>query len=362
MITLIIVICLITSILYIFNKEITLQEFLIMNLCTMVVVGICFIFTQLPIQNDTYFQSGRLITTYYEPEFVERYLQTHVVTYSCGKSTCIRTYTTTEYQKHKQGWYTKDSLGQKIGIRKSQYDEMVKDFGGECIVHRDRRRFSHGGTRVKGDSNTYEYENVHNTYTYPTTKLESWYNPVKKSNSLFKGKPTGKNMDIPYPARNNYRENTRLLAWTDFDGTEFDRFNTKLYEAKQCNVILLEAWNLDVIRQAKEKWNTGKKNDIIIAYTGKYTNPDTVRVFGWYKSEILSNELQTYILENGIKKDNLDDIYSIIVKYYEPFDFSQFNYLTKPVQWWHILITLIITLIVWGFLYGDFTTNYDRRY
>ena len=110
----------------------------------------------------------------------------------------------------------------------------------------------------------------------------------------------------------------------------------------------------------KYDWNVGKKNDIIICYVGNYKNPEIVKVFGWYESEILSVKLESVLLENGI---NLKDIKQIVLNYYKPFDFSQFKYLTfKQPDKWQIIVTAIITLLIMIIFYVVFATNELNRY
>lgn len=362
MIVLIVVACLISAIVYAYDKEITFGELLKLDLIVIVCVSICFGFTQIKFPNDTYFESGRFNKVEYHPYFVERYTQVHVQTYTCGKSTCTRTYTTIEYQKHPEEWVAYDTLGQNIKINKQSYKNLGRVFGNRENHVRDRSRYTHGGSLYKGDPSTYSYNNETNSYNYPTVNLARWYNPLKKTRSLFDTFSKDNKLDIPYPIMVDLQHNNRLLATTNFTQADLDILNTKLYETKQCNLIIINVDNMDISTQIKQQWNTGKYNDIIITYSGDYDNPTNVKVFGWYKSEILAKELETYIISNGIKKVDLNNIYDIVCKYYEPFDFTVFNYLLRPVEWWQILITAIITILAWMFGYNEFSTNYDRRY
>ena len=133
---------------------------------------------------------------------------------------------------------------------------------------------------------------------------------------------------------------------------QWDILNTKLYEKLGVNTILTVSKE-----DLKNSWMKGKKNDIIIQ-VDNIEHPTNVKVFGWYKSERLSAELETYILDNGI---NLKGIEHVILSYYEQFDFSQFDYLRYQLADWQMLIISIITILTMLFTYITFSTNEFNR-
>lgn len=351
-----IVCILINSILFKLDREISYIEFVKMSMASCLVCILFYGLVQLPTRNDTYFQSGKLITVNHHPYFKERYTQVHVQSYPCGKNMCTRTYTTTEFAIHKEHWTAIDNLQQELEISRRDYYLIGGQFGGKEIQSHPNRMW-YGGDCVRGDDSLYSFHNETNTYKYPTTLLEYWHNPLKNTSSLFNA---NQEIDIAYPERYDERNNNRLLT-NELLSKDWDTLNTKVYEKTGANVILVKLSNIDDAMKLKQAWNRGKKNDIIICYTGKLNKPDNVYIFGWYKSEIVAQELQTYILDNGIKSSNLDSLIPIISKYYAPFDFSQFKYLQKTPTCWQLICCIFINILVIYFAYSVFRENSDRR-
>lgn len=349
-----IVLCLIH---FVVNKEITLFEFTCSSVISIIVALILFGIMLIPVPNDAYYQSGKIIKVGYFPPFVEEYEQEHVSSYPCGTDSkgntryCTRVWYTTEHARHMEHWDAFDSLGQDVTISSAFYQQVKRDFGnGNYRVNTGRsHRCTHGGHRVRGDNSSYYTNNVSNTYKYPTTQLARWYNPIKKSKSIFNTEKA----THEYPIQQDWRNNNRLmcgnfrLAW--------NIFNTKVYEAVGANVILISS-----DENLKDYWMRGKKNDIVIQVDNP-TNPNKVNVFGWYDTERLSLELETYILANGISEKNLDEIRTLIVKYYVPFDFSKFDYLKFKLADWQLILIAIVTFIVMCVTNVIFATNDDRR-
>ena len=344
----------IATLLYINDKEITTFEYVITIIVISIVSLVSFLLTTIPITNDIMYQSGRIRRVEFHPFFVEQYTQVHTQVYPCGKSTCVRTYTTTEYEKHEQYWLAIDTLGQRERITMKQYYEMGGTFKSkESHTHPNRNRY--GGHKVKGDDTLYSFTDTVNTYEYPTNEIVKWKNPLKKSKSIFSHKET-----IEYPESDNWRVSNRNSI-NSISTKQFDIMNTKIYEKVGANVILTTANSMKDAESIKNSWNNGKKNDIVIVIIGNNFAPSQVKVFSWSTASILNSALETYILDNGISYKNLDDIAEIIIKYYKPFDFENFNYLKTAPEWWQILIGAIFVLFALLRCYSEFSTNWDSR-
>ena len=348
MLTLIIVCVVLCYIGFALNEEITLEEFLLNVVISIVVSLVVFGFCIIPVPNDFYYQSGRLNRVEHHPYFVEEYEERHEESYACGKDKegnteyCTRIYYTTEHAKHREYWLAKDSLGQEKEITQRFYLMVGQDFGKEKSYNGGRTyRCTHGGHRVRGDNSLYYY-NSDTVYKYPTTDIGSWFNPLKKSQSIFNTeKPT------PYPNRIDWFKNNRSPL-----GKEWDILNTKLYEKMGVNVILTTSHG-----DLKHDWMRGKRNDIVIQ-VDDVKKPTVVKVFGWFGDEILATKLETYILDNGI---NLDGIQHVILSYYKPFDFSEFDYLKFHLADWQLILVCIFTILVMVGTYVTFSMNEFRR-
>ena len=338
---------------FLVNKEITMYEFILNCVISLVVSLILFGFMLIPVPNDFNYMSGKMIKTSHYPAFVEEYEQQHTSTYACGTDSeghtkyCTRVWYTTEHERHPEYWTKEDSLGQSWEIEPSEYDKLRIAFGNKGKTYNSGRscRCSHGGHRVRGDNSVYYTNNDVNTYDFPTTSTQRWYNPLKRSRSIFN---TEKNT-VKYPVRYDAFKNDRMNCKPS---KEWDILNTKLYERIGVNVILTTS-----AEDLKNVWMRGKRNDVIIQ-VDKIDNPTKVKVFGWYKSERLSAELETYILDHGI---NLNGIEHVILSYYQPFDFSEFSYLKYQLTDWQLLIISIVTIFVMIITYYVFSTNLDRR-
>lgn len=356
MITLILLSTLIIVVLYLLNKEISTAEFLAMVVVVIFIIWLPFGLYSLPTMNDINYESGKLIQTQFNPEFIEQYSQPHTVCTSTGKSTVCHTYYTTEYAKHKEYWTVSDSLGQKFKVTKKFHEEVKKEFGNHKIVKKPNK-CKHGGKVYKGDPHVYVYDNETKSYQYPTNKISSWHNPIKNRISLFNSKSTIKKN---YPMPESYLVSNRLmLPGEGLTRRDWDELNTRIYEKVGANVILLKVKDSEEANQIEDLWLQGKKNDIIICIKGKYNNPDFVKVFGWSETAYVKIKLQNSILENGIDLVNIENI---ITNYYKPYDMKQFNYITSPPPIWISIISIILTIIVLIFMYAEFTNNFDSKY
>ncbi len=357
MFTICIIFIIISAVCYIFNKEITTKEFLILVLSIVLTSGICYILCKIPYPNDIYFTSGKIISVSFNPEFTEEYEQSHTVCHSCGKSTCCSTYYTTEYQKYPNQWIATDSLNQEWEISKNFYDLVRKDFGNKVIRTKPYKCLN-GGKIVSGDPYVYTYNNMTNTYNYPTNKVEIWANPLKGQNTIFNSKVDYKK---EYPKSISCLETNRVQI-KNINKKQWDILNTKVYEAVQANLIILPIDNSEEANKIESAWTNGKKNDLVICVKGDIKNPEYVKVFGWTKSYRVKRELEQYILDNGIVNNNdYNNILAIVVKFYEPYEMSKFDYIKKRITLPEIIASIIIVVIIFGCLYNFVTKNYDYR-
>lgn len=355
MIILLILATLVSTIIYLFNKEITTEEFLKMTFVTILSVLMVYGISIIPFPNDIMYKSGRLISTVYHPYFVEEYTVIHTV--SNGKTTY--TYTTTEYAKH-QPYYTKhDTLGRTWTISKREHEIIKKDFHAKQRISRPNK-CTHGGRFYKGDPYLYTYRNDSNTYNFPTNQIVSWHNPIKNKQTLFYNKTKEVKTRYPLPLSDfkTSRYNPKYKA--GFTMKDWDILNTKVYETKGVNLVFVKVEDMNQALNLQRYWLNGKENDIVICVVGDNKKPEMVKTFGWVKSNRVLTELDAYILENGITKNNFSEIYNIINKYYEPYDFKNFSYLDY-IPKYTIFVALLVAIGVSVFMYNIYANNYDRR-
>lgn len=355
MIFLIVMATLVAAIIYIVNIEITTKEFLLMAAAMVAASLVVYGIASIPFHNDGYFESGKLIRTTYHPYFVERYQMPHTVCHPCGKSTCCHTYYTTEYAKHQPYWSVDDSLDREWKITQSFHNEIKEEFGNRMITTRPNK-CTHGGTFHSGDPYLYSYNNETKSYRYPTNQISTWYNPLKRGKStLFRSKTEFKK---DYPKHIDNYSTTRVEVADGINRHDWDVLNTKLYEKKGVSIILLKVKSSEEAKKLEDAWTKGKKHDITICVKGSYKKPEFVKVFGWTKSSFVRYMLEQDILQEGV---NLEEIERIVVKYYEPYDWDKFGYLTFRPPFWVFLIALIVVCFIGRLMYIEFSTNWEDK-
>ena len=346
---------LVSSCIYVLDKEITTKEFLLTLLFISLSVFSVYGISVAPIQNAKFFQSGRVVKTVFHPYFVEEYQQPHTICTPSGKSVSCTTYYTTEYEKHKAYWTDEDSLGQTNKISRELHERMKKDFGNKVTISRPNK-CTNGGRIVSGDPNLYTYNNITNSYDYPTTLLGSWHNPIKGRVSIFNRK--GKEEVRKYPTRLSHLSTNRAEEADGITKTKWDTLNTKVYEKVGANLILVKINDSQNAINLENAWLSGSKNDLVICVRGSYKAPSFVKVFGWTKSAYVKRALETFILENGVDIEGIEEIVS---NYYEPYEFSKLDYLTKPPSVLTIIIAFVVAMIVGFICYSNFAMNYERK-
>lgn len=344
---------------YVNNKEITQREFLIMTGAITASVLFVYGLAIIPFPNDTYFESGRLTATIYHPYFIEKYEEEHERCTGSGDDERCTTYYTTEYAKHQPYWEVEDSLGDNWRVSKEFHNTVKADFGNKVTVTQPDK-CTHDGEFYSGDPNLYTYYNVTNSYNYPTNRTVFWHNPVKNKKSLFKSKT---DLKMKYPSSKNHYSSERLLdkEGTNFTEKDWEILNTKVFEISRANLILMKLPNSESANKLEDAWQQGSKNDLIICVVGDYSKPDFVKVFGWTKSALVKLQLETYILDKGVKKENFSEIKDIIKKYYEPFDFKKFNYMKEAPSIWTFITAFIVACLVGVFCYKKFSNNYEQK-
>ena len=355
MIFLIVLSALICAIVFINNKEISIREYFIWQSTMIILVLLPYLIWIIPIQNDVYYESGRIMETKFHPYFVERYTQSHTICTSTGKSTSCTTYYTTEHAKYPEHWTVTDSLNHTFKVSKQFHDQVKNSFGNRKITTKPKK-CKHGGTIVKGDPNVYVYKNDTNTYDFPTNQLATWHNKLKISNTIFNNKSS---ININYPTtRTNINTYRLIVPGEGLTQKDWDILNTKIYEKVGANVILVKIQNTDEAKQLEDKWLNGKKNDIVICIKGKYRNPDFVKVFGWTETAYVKVKLENSILEQGVDLHNIE---TIIAEYYKPYDVTKFNYISTPPPLYIFLISLVLAIIVGIIMYREITTNWETK-
>lgn len=360
MILLILIASLTSSIIYVLNKEITTKEYIIMLTSTIAGVLLVWGISMLPIANDKKFESGAIWQTKYHPYFVEEYRQPHTVCTSTGKTTSCYTYYTTEHAVYKDRWSVWDTLDREWNVSQSYHNKIKQDFGNRVTITKPNK-CKNGGKIIKGDPNVYVYNNYTRTYNYPTNRIVGWHNKLKQKSNVFKRETEYKKA---YPKSISIETTNRLMVEENgLTKKDWDILNSRLYdEVFKVNLILTKIDKAEDAKKLEDAWISGKKNDLVICIEGRYKEPRFVKVFGWSSQSIVKRKLESYILDKGIGKDNLEEIYKIIQKDYLPYDFNRFKYLVLTPPFYIILLALFTSIVIGIVCYREFSTNWENKY
>lgn len=345
------------SVIFVLNKSITFIEFIAMILCVafagLGIIGL----SNVKYYNSKYFKSGRLMKTTYYPKFKEKYTAYYTTCTGSGENRHCTTYSTTEYCIHGAYWTVTDSLDREWEVPQKFHNEVRSKFqSGMPVTSNVNRCWHSDGVPVSGDPKSYVHLNRSNTYEYPVSIQEEWSNPLIGTSSLF-NKKASKN-SIKYPKTDGYYWNNRFSRYdSDLTFHDWDILNTKLYESKKANIILLHVDNFRLCNDIKSDWHDGGFNDLIVCVAGSLRKPDNVLVFGWSSNYYGMNALSEFILNNGVSKATSDHILELAELAYYPTDFSKFDYLHREhtPAFYLVLITVLICV---GFVaYTYFSTN-----
>jgi hypothetical protein len=361
------------------NPNITHQEYLIGSV---VAFGLAVMFNIIAVANihsqtsDFETRSGRVTQVEHWPSFVERWIETHTERYACGRDSkgnttyCTRTYTTTEYDTHPERWYANRNFGKyddSDGISEQLYNEIKIHFG-EKVVNGGKQSYDHNGNLNSGDDTRYVTAND-TGFIYPATITTSFENKIKASPNIFQFTKVPTNLNsrlFDWPTNPEWTHSDRLMGTARvINQFKFDQMNSRLGPIKRVNVIIIGFGNLDPIygQYQQAKWIGGKKNDLVLTYTGGYSNTPakTAFVFGWTESEMVKRNLSTILLKNPINDSILPLIEQEINKNYQIKDWSKFNYLTIYPKTWVYYVYFILICVSQIGIYLYFHNNWDRK-
>jgi hypothetical protein len=313
--------------------------------------------------------SGKVIRIEHHPKWIERWIELHVETYPCGTDSkgnttyCTRTYTTIEYDTHREHWVAIRDFGSfvdAIDIGYNLYLEIGKLLGG-TIIKDGKQSYHHSGSLSSGDDSIYKTENI-TGYLYPAMIKFKFENKIKATPNLFGYSKIPTNITIlNYPENNNWNQSDRLMggAVKYINLLKLDQLNARLGPTKRVNVILIGLKDFNEAEYYRSKFLGGKKNDLILTFSGgnKTNAAQNAMVFGWTDKELVKKNLETILLTNPINDDILPLIENEIKKNYLLKDWSRFDYITvSPDNWVYYWFFGLIILTQAG-LYVVFHCN-----
>jgi hypothetical protein len=339
--------------LYVKNKNITWQEWIIGSVAALLTAGIFQYIAISGMTADVETWSGEITATSRYGAWTERYRQSHTRTVGSGKNQRTETYYTTEYDYHPEHWTVTRSFGNGHEDTKSvdedTYKEIFANFGSQINETETQGAHHFGGTKSSGDNRIYiTYNNT--SYDYPVTKQVSFENRVKAAPSLFSFPKVPTNITVfEWPKNEDWMSSGRLLgtAAERIPIRTLDLMNTRIGFRKKVNVIIVgfdkNAPN-DYGHWQEAAWIGGKKNDLVLCFKeGEGKLAASSYVFGWTESEYCKKNLQTLLITHPINKDIIPLIEKEIVTSYKVKDWSKFDYITvEPPRWSYIVYIFVI--------------------
>lgn len=354
--------------------EFTWKEWIVSAVFAFVVAGVFHIVAVQGATDDRETWSGKITSVQFQPKWLEYYEETHSYTTSStdskGNVTTTTHYYTVDYTKwHEDSWYAYTDLpGVSYDVDYQRYLELKKDLGDTVDKVAVRRRTWRDASKlIKGDPHDYNTKNTSGVII-PITAQYSFENRVKAASTLFSFPAVPEKIKLPdYPEYSDaFRSNRLIGSAVAVNLRKFDEFNTRLGYSKKVNVILVglngasEAYG----RWLEAKWLGGKKNDLVIVWSGSNKKPDWVHAFSWTDKKTVLRILEEVALKDGISTETLPLFEKEIREYYRLKNWKDFDYIQIPIRkgivYGYLVFTLVSqVLLMWWFHRNEFTERAD---
>lgn len=267
---------------------------------------------------------------------------------------------------HDEHWECYSDLNTSYGIDKSRYSYFTNKYAMNKPVAGSRTTWSHNSRMIGGDPNDYVCDTSVTHWIEPVTITKSFVNKVKAAPSVFSFITVGTNIPVyNWPSNPNPFVSDRVMgtARKYISTLEWDKLNAYLGARKKINLIIVGFDSGDSMlgQYQRAKWVGGKKNDLVITLGGHdLKKPDWVYVFGWSDTEIVKQDIQSYVKENGLGSTNLlGYISNEVVQNYKIKEWKQFDYLrVEPATcyyYWFLGFLLVTQVgLYWFFLMNEF--------
>lgn len=341
--------------LWLTNKQIVWWEYIVGAAASLIFAGIfhAIVFASIGIDTETW--SGEVIKATYHPYWHATWTETYTTTDSEGNT---HFHTRIKSESHPEYWDLDTSLSQNKNISKIKFEEVLKNFGGQMTIEKPFKPHFDGG-----DRNIYVAYNKTN-YIIPVTDKRNWKNRIKASKNIFNFVDIPKSLEnslFKYPENNNIFISDRVMgiAQKSIDIQKWDALNSLLGPIKKVNVIIcgFDNSNTEYGQYQEAFWRGGKKNDLVICYGPDNIRPIWCYVFGWTEKDLVKQNLQTVILNNGVNNNVIDLIKKEIYTNYQIKDWEKFNYISIDPPVWSYFIFFILTCIIQFGIYSMFKNN-----
>lgn len=321
-------------------------------ICIVIAIGSC------TSQTDTETHSGHIFklehTPEWEAEWEELVTETH--TDADGNSYTTSHYETC-YETHYPTWTAISTVGSR-SVSESYWLTMKNRHG---INMKEGYRPDYD----EGDKYDYWTNIPTNSYypLYPVSITKTWTNKYKNTDSIVVGEPIeeeeAKQLGLPNYPSNNFLKSNRIIGSCNISTKQWDQLNAVVGQRDHVNLILV---NMSGNSQQhaidlKRYWMNGKKNDLVICYSNDVGAGKWSYVFGWSKSELIKQNLQTIFLDNKVDDTIIPLIDDEMAANFQPYNWEEVEVVTKGTPIWAIITAFILMLLAQIGLYYYFHHN-----
>lgn len=377
-------------ILWLFNEEIALWEWITGAAIAFIVAGITHAVAIQGMLDDVQTLSGQVTHAIRIPTWLEYYEEAiyrteHYTTQESYSDSKGRSHTRTVHhtrrvfdhwearqRQHSETNTSYTNLGQVFGISHEALNAIAIKFGPDAVsrLAGSRTTGEHNSRMLDGDPNDYHVANK-SGYIYPVTRLATWENRLKAGPSVFSYEPVPEGVKVyDWPENPNVFQSNRLLGLTgNIDVLTFDQMNSRLGFKKHVNVILIGFGKQDssIAHYQEAKWFGGKKNDLVICFGGDPAKPNWAYVFGWTEKSIVKRNIESLIFTSGITMETLPKIEAEINNNYALRDWHQFDYMkiqprTNTYIWFSIMMVITQTGFYWWASMNQFSKRVIQKF
>jgi hypothetical protein len=358
-----------------FSKQLAWWEFFIPIIAALGMIGIGKALGNWSATRDQEYWGGWVVEAYYYEPWDEEVSCRHPIyateTYSCGpkgEDTCTRE-VLVGYQHaydvddHPAYWWMVDSNNEGYYISDTLYTKLVNQFGNKTfknLYHVNVHSYDGNAYYTKFNGNFDAIE--------PTTKIHSYVNKIKASDSIFKFPDVNKKKTFvyDYPDVDEYYCKS-VLAPIHIAGQEqIDKINAALGASKKVRIWIL-VYPGKTIQSAFDQrnyWKGSNKNELVICVgvdNMKDQNVLWANVFSWSKSETLKVELRDKLIGNKLDlKDFSQYLYTEVKDKWVKRNWHDFDYLTVKVPTWAMILIYTLTILSTALVgFWAITNEYD---
>lgn len=305
-------------------------------------------------QADTETWSGRVVSATHIPEWEAEWVEVETYTTTDDKGN-VETHTrlVTKHDTHYPEWFAETTIG-NVSISEGFF-RQISNKHGLVVVEGYRPNYDSGD---RNDYHSYVKDDPE-FCDYPMTKINRWMNPLKNTKSLHSFKEiteeeAGK-MGLPKYPQNDTFGSSRILGNPKINIWNWDKMNSAIGSEKRVNLILVQLKDMDQAKNLQAYWQNGKKNDLVICYNGKQgERADWCYVFGWSKSELVKQNLQTLFIDNPVTDDILTDVKQIVRKDFKPHEWDMYKDTEHMIPTGWVVGAFIFMLLTQAGLYYTF--------